>query len=587
MTSHFRLSLLCLALAGPMAVAQQADTAALLAERTKTQPERLAWWDEARFGLMIYYGVHSVPAGVCWNQRVPGEAEDVMATARIPREDYRAFASRLTASDYDPENWLSLAAQAGMKYAILTVKANDGFALFDSKATDWDAVDAGAGKRDLLKPFLAACRKSGLRAGISYSHAIDWMHAGGATPAGVPRWDPAQNGDFEAYLHAIALPQVESLLADYGPIDLLSWGRPEGMDRAKAEPFLALLARQPNIVMDQRLGGGLPGDIEVVESDRLPGGPPARREWRIPLNGSWGYKSWQHEWKPSALLVRRLVEAASQGANLVLGVGPDARGRLPREAVERLKDFARWMAVNAESIHGTTPSPLPPLPWGRCTLKTSPKGDAFYLHVFTWPSDRRLVVPGLEAEVIEARLLADRGTPLKVTPLPRGLALRLPDFPVDDAVTTIALKVKPGWKTSPSYCAAVGEGCIVMPAEAAELSGVGPVLAEGDQPVLAFWDNPSVSAAWSFLVEEAGDYRITVRFAAPHGSRFLLDLEGSPAISMDSPATGDWGRALPLDGGILHFDQPGFHRIRLVPAQEGWRPLNVRSVELRKESTPK
>ena len=557
------------------------DPAALLEARGKNQAERLAWWDEARFGLMVSYGVPSVPAGVWRNQRIPGEPADLMAAAGILRDEYRAYAQMLTAAEYDPGEWVGLAAQAGVRYAVLTAKASDGFALFDSPATNWDAVDAAACHRDLLRPFLAACRRNGLRTGLACSHAIDWMHPGGAMPAGIARWDPTQSGDFESYLKTIARPQVKSLLQDYGSIDLWSWGRGTTIDRAQAESFLALLAAQPAIVTDQWIGGGLPGDIEVVESDRLPPGRPGvRQEWRIPMNGFWGYSNWQHEWKPGGQLVCHLVEAASQGANLVLGVGLDARGSLPREAVVRLKDIGRWMSVNAESIHGTSASPLAPVPWGRCTVRSGPKSTTFYLHVLTWPSDRRLVLTGLEAEVIDARLLADPGARLKVTPLPRGLSLRVPAFPVDDAVTTIALRVKPGWKTTAPYCAATGDGHILLPAEAAELSGAGPVLAGSDLPVLAWWDNASVSVSWSFLVEEPGDYRVVARYASPQGSKFSIKKEGSEPLYMDSPGTGDWGRIVPFEVGTFRFDKPGFHRLRLIPAPDGWNPLNLRSVEL-------
>ncbi|MBK8974597.1 MAG: alpha-L-fucosidase [Planctomycetes bacterium] len=191
------------------------------AETPAERDARMQWWREARFGMFVHWGVYSVPAGVYDGRAIPGIGEWIMNRGRIPVAIYKEYATRFDPVNYDPDAWVRLALEAGMKYLVITSKHHDGFALFDSKVTDWDVVDATPYGKDLLAPLAEACRRHGLVLGFYYSQAQDWCHPGGAAAGG--HWDPAQDGDMDRYLREIAVPQVEELLTHYGRLGVLWW----------------------------------------------------------------------------------------------------------------------------------------------------------------------------------------------------------------------------------------------------------------------------------------------------------------------------------------------------------------------------
>ena len=372
----------------------------------ETKDERMGWWRHARFGMFIHWGVYAVPAGVYKGEQIPGIGEWIMHRARIPVAEYKQFANRFNPVKYDPEEWVLLAKWAGMRYIVITSKHHDGFALFDSKVTDWDVVDATPYGEDLLGPLVEAARKHDMRIGFYYSQAQDWCHPGGAAAGG--HWDEAQDGDMDEYIRKIAVPQVREILTKYGTIDIIWWDTPVDMTRERAGMFLPLLDLQPNIVVNNRLGGGIEGDFGTPEQHIPDEGIPGK-DWEVcmTMNDTWGYKSYDQNWKSTETLIHNLVDIASKGGNYLLNVGPTAEGLIPEPSVVRLREIGRWMSVNAVSIYGTTASPIGRPPWGRCTRKVTDRGTKLYLHVFDWPSDGKLVVPRLRSEIEAAYLLSD------------------------------------------------------------------------------------------------------------------------------------------------------------------------------------
>ncbi len=214
-----------------------------------------------------------MPAGTYKGQQIGGIGEWIMNRGKIPVAEYKAFARQFNPVRYDPDAWVRLAKEAGMKYIVITSKHHDGFALFDSKATDWDVVDATPYGKDLLAPLAEACREHGLRLGFYYSQAQDWNHPGGAAAGG--HWDPAQDGDMDAYLHDIAVPQVREILSNYGKLGVLWWDTPTDMTKERAEMLLPLLDLQPGIITNNRLGGGYAGDLSTPEQHIPATGTPA------------------------------------------------------------------------------------------------------------------------------------------------------------------------------------------------------------------------------------------------------------------------------------------------------------------------
>ena len=434
--------------------------------RTVTRDERMAWWRDARFGMFIHWGVYAQLAGVYDGHPIGHAAEWIMNRGKIPVADYQQVAHQFNPVRYDPDAWVRMAKDAGMKYIVITAKHHDGFALFGSKASKWNIVDATPYGKDLLQPLAAACRKYGIKLGFYYSQAQDWNNPGGAaarkvTSEGWPNpdsaridaytlahsghWDPAQTtAPMSEYIDKVAVPQVRELLTNYGDVAVLWWDTPTNMTDEYAQKLQDVLALQPNIITNDRLERpDFPGDYKTPEQ-KIPNlAELDGRDWEtcMTMNGTWGYKSADHNWKTPATLIHNLVDIASKGGNYLLNVGPTPEGEFPQASIDALKAIGAWMKVNGEAIYGTKSSPFGVLPWGRCTRKENGADTLLYFSVFDWPSNGRLLIPGLKGQVIAARLLAD-GSVLSAESTPDGLVVHVPDRAPDTIATVIRLEVK-------------------------------------------------------------------------------------------------------------------------------------------------
>jgi alpha-L-fucosidase len=411
-------------------------------ENAARKDARMKWWRDARLGMFIHWNVSSVPAGVYHGKHNRFVGEWLMHDEKIPVAEYRGYAARFNPTGFNADEWVQIAKQAGMKYIVFTAKHHDGFAMYRSRVTRWNIYDATPFRRDPLAELAQACRRHGLKMGMYYSHAQDWVHPGGRVPGGW--WDKAQQGDFDEYLRKTSVPMLREMLTRYGKVDVIWWDAPWEMTPQRAALFQPLLALQPGIITNQMLGGEAPGDIAAREQDIPATGLPGV-DWEtcMTMNGSWGYKRFDNNWKDARTLIRNLVDIASKGGNYLLNVVPTAEGIIPEPSVVRLRQMGQWLKVNGEAIYATTASPLAAPAWGRYTARSDKDTTALYLHVFEWPANGKLAVSGVPNAVEAAYLLSDAGmVPLKTAMEGGALTVHLSAAAPDPVCSVVVLRVK-------------------------------------------------------------------------------------------------------------------------------------------------
>jgi alpha-L-fucosidase len=420
---------------------------------TKSQRDaRMNWWREARFGMFIHWGLYAIPAGEWGNRKNHGEW--IMETAQIPVDTYEKFVPQFNPVKFDASKWARMAKGAGMKYVVITSKHHDGFALFDSKVSEYDVM-ATPFKRDIMRELSEAVRGEGLT--MCWYHSImDWHH-----PAYVParKWNPRQDpnrknlDEYVPYLRS----QVTELLTKYGPIGVMwfdgewesTWNDTYG------RPLYELCRTlQPSVIVNNRVSNSRGGSMASGGNDQRVGDfstpeqfiPPTGLkgvDWEtcMTMNDNWGWNKNDKDWKSSEQLIRNLVDIVSKGGNYLLNIGPTADGTFPPEAVQRLKEIGRWMKANGDSIYGTTASVFEGLSWGRSTTKAKGKDTILYLHVFDWPKNKRLVVPGVGNTAIGANLVGQPGG-MQVDRSGSDLVIHVPLEAPDKIASVIELEIE-------------------------------------------------------------------------------------------------------------------------------------------------
>jgi alpha-L-fucosidase len=547
------------------------------ADETKEQRDaRMRWWREAKFGMFIHWGVYAVPAGTWNGKQIPGIGEWIMNRGKIPCADYQAFAKQFNPVKYNADEWVRIAKDAGMQYIVITSKHHDGFALFDSKASDWNVVKATPYGKDLLAPLADACRKHGLKLGFYYSQAQDWNNGGSAAGG---KWDKAQDRDMDDYIDQVAVPQVREILTRYGEFPaVLWWDTPIDMNRQRAEKLISLLKLKPGIIHNNRLGGGFRGDTETPEQHIPATGFPGR-DWEtcMTMNGTWGYKSYDDNWKSTETLLRNLIDIASKGGNYLLNVGPTAEGLIPHPSIDRLAEVGRWTKINGDAIYGTTASPFKKLPFnGRCTRKPG----KLYLHVFDWPAHGTLLVP-MASPITKAYLLTAPANVLPVTSADNGQRVALPTEAPDKVATVIVAEIagEPEIIVPPVQpVAQAADGTLKLKATEAILHGELRLESKHRNQNIGYWLNAADWVEWPIDIRQPGKFTVTAEIAAEASGTFEI-IVGDQKLKAKAPSTGDYGTFQEATLGEIEIPA-GKTTLVIRAVKEGWRPFNLTTLSL-------
>ena len=321
----------------------------------------MEWWKDAKFGMFMHWGLYSKTAGY-WDGRKAKGKEHFMLYERIPWKEYGKIAEDFNPIHYDPEKWVLIAKEAGMKYIIITAKHHDGFAMFDSPSSDYNIVKWTPYGKDPMKALVEACRKYDMKFGFYYSLGRDWQDPDVPTnwPEKAGRsntWDfPDEDIKvFNNYFERKAKPQIKELLTQYGEIDIMWFDTPELISEAESKELRAfILDLQRNCIINSRIGNN-EGDYLVTEQEIVKKTLDKPWEACITMSGNWGYVAYDTLYKSSELMTRQLLEIVSKGGNLLLNNGPTPEGEITPQASDRLADLGNWMDKNYEGVYGASP----------------------------------------------------------------------------------------------------------------------------------------------------------------------------------------------------------------------------------------
>jgi len=516
---------------------------------------RLGWWRDARFGMFVHWGPYSALGGTWNGKKYGGYAEHIQRAARIPIPVYRReVVARFNPSEFNADEWVRLAKEAGMGYLVITAKHHDGFAMYDSKVSDYNIVKATPFARDPMMELRNACRKHGLKFGFYYSHAFDWgeENAPGndwdyANPGGDrllhgPEWwksCPEFLPKARKYVDEKSIPQLRELIRNYDP-DIIWFDTPHKLPPEENLRILAAVREaKPTLVVNGRLVRGC-GDYAST-CDRPAEFPPQSGDWEgVPTtNESYGYNENDHSHKPASHFIRLLAKSSARGGNELMNIGPMGNGKISQPDVEILKGIGKWWGANGKSIRGTSRTPLAVQAWGESTVK----GNTLFLHVFEWPKGGKLVVGGLKADVKKASLLADtQQKPLAITRNGDDVTVSIPESAPDPADSVIMLECVSQPQGDPIRLLSGSVSPETLHVFDGKLIGglkFGPGKKSDDH--VTNWTAKEDAVVWPVRINEATTFEVSLNYDAPAELKGPKKTEGDAGKEMIRPSRGDGG----------------------------------------------
>lgn len=507
--------------------------------------QRIAWWREAKFGMFIHWGIYSLAGGEWHGKEVGGYAEHLMRKEKISRADYLQLAKQFNPIYFDAESWVLAAKRAGMRYFIVTAKHHDGFAMYDTRYSDFNSIQQTPFHRDPMAELAEACRKYGLKFGFYYSHAFDWEHSdapgndweyhnpGGDKLIGGANWydrHPEWLPKAQRYVNEKAIPQIQELLRNYHP-DIMWFDTPHKLPFSENLRILkAIREIDSNVVINGRLARSTTenfGDYQNT-ADRPAEFFPVTGDWEaIPTtNESYGYSKYDHSHKPASFFIRLLTKAASKGGNLLMNIGPKGDGAFDPKDTRILDSIGPWINKNSESIYRTEPTMLPVQSWG----VTTQRKHKLYLHVFNWPKNGVLLVGGLKNEVRRVYCLGDPGKNLSIQRItPQDLSIELPANARDSVNTVVVIELKNAVLSVDNARLLDAEQENRLLAFDATLTGKGFKYGDGkrNRYYVDGWKSSEQKLSWPIRVIKPMRYQLKIKYLADTmGNSYEVNVDG-------------------------------------------------------------
>jgi len=414
--------------------------------------ERAKWFVDSRYGMFIHWGLYSGAEGYWKGEKIRNDndyGEWIFYRNQIAKDEYITLIDRFDWDKIDPEEWVLLAKRAGMKYITFTAKHHDGFALWNSKVSDYNVSRYTNPQRDIVGELAAACKKHGVRMGLYYSHWVDWEHEYGWSHEG--EINKIASEDYNKYWQEKVIPQIRELLTNYGEISMLwfdMWLNYSNtiVTKAQLQQLKSLIRElQPNCLVNSRLGLSIEEDPDIdfkTLGDNQLGSQKEDFPWQSPgtVAHSWGYHASETAWKSTTVLLKSLIGNVSLNGNFMLNIGPRANGDVPYEIAGRLLEIGNWLEINGEAIYGAEAFDLNKdlHDWGKITMKRDGNKTRLYLHVYNWPLLKHLPLSGITDSPAKVYLLADKQKQaLKFTHQGPFTDIQLPDMQPDNFVSVV------------------------------------------------------------------------------------------------------------------------------------------------------
>lgn len=549
----------------------------------KTVEQRIEWWRNARFGMFVHWGIYSLPAGEWKGKLVSGYAEHLMRKEKITRADYLELAHQFNPVNFNADEWIAAAKKAGMRYFVITAKHHDGFAMYDTKLSDFDLIEQTPFKRDPMVELSAACKKHGVKFGFYYSHAFDWEHpdapgndwefqnpGGDLLLHGGANWfdvHPELLPKAVKYVDEKAIPQIKELLIKYHP-DILWFDTPHKLPLSENLRILkAIRETDPNVVVNGRLARSADymfGDYKNT-ADRPAEFFPVKGDWEaIPTtNESYGYHKFDKSHKSGKFFVQLLAKAASRGGNLLMNIGPMGDGKLDPKDVQILNVISRWVDKNSESIFGTEGSPLALQSWGVITKKE----NKLFLHVFDWPTDGKITIGGLKSNVKKAYLLADNTKSVSVKRANSiDLDLTIPKQAPDSLNSVIVLETEGNIVSDDTRLLSAKSLNRLLVFDAEISKGLRFGDGKTNRYYVEGWQKNDQKISWNFRLNDPVTYKMVIKYTGSNESEgsFRILVDNKPLKEGTISASQKVGGVIALDLGNLNVSE-GIHTMTIEP----------------------